>query len=422
MEIKGKPSIVYNRVYQNLFTERGLPMNDFTKEMSNTLLNGGNIKEIFRFHLEKAINELLKTELSAFLQYDKYDRTGFNTGNSRNGVYERTIKSEFGELTLEIPRDRNGDFKNQTLEPYRRHDDTLESTVIHLYRKGMTTSDIADLIEKMYGHHYSRQTVTNLTQVMEDHVKAFHERPLSKRYTVIYLDATHLPIRRDTVEREAVYLAVGITPEGYKELLAYDIHPTESAYNWKALLEDLKSRGLQETLLFVTDGLKEIKANIQSVYPKASHQTCWVHIARNVSHKVRTKDRTFVLDDLKRVYRAKTKDEAAQALEDFAGVWKKTYPAMVKQLLSNESLFAFYDFPEVIRPSLYTTNLIEAFNKQLKRFTKRKEQFPNVESLERFLVSYAMDYNERFKNRIHKGFNKVQYEIEQRFNELYPND
>jgi transposase-like protein len=194
-------------------------MNDFTKEMTKTLLNGGNIKEIFRFHLEKAINELLKTELSGFLKYDKYDRAGFNNGNSRNGSYERTIKSEFGELAVEIPCDRNGDFKNQTLEPYRRHNDTLESNVIHLYRKGMTTSDIADLIEKMYGHHYSRQTVSNLTQVMESHVKAFHERPLNKRYTVIYLDATHLPVRRNTVEREAIYLAVGITPEGYKNFL-----------------------------------------------------------------------------------------------------------------------------------------------------------------------------------------------------------
>jgi transposase-like protein len=421
MEIKGKPSIVYNRVYDNLFTERGLPMNDFTKEMTKTLLNGGNIKEIFRFHLEKAINELLKTELSGFLQYDKYDRAGFNTGNSRNGTYERTIKSEFGELTVEIPRDRNGDFKNQTLEPYRRHDDTLESTVIHLYRKGMTTGDIADLIEKMYGHHYSRQTVSNLTQVMESHVKAFHERPLNKRYAVIYLDATHLPVRRDTVEREAIYLAVGITPEGYKELLTYEIHPTESAYNWKELLETLKARGLEETLLFVTDGLKEIKTNIESVYPKAAHQTCWVHIARNVSHKVRTKDRMVVLEDLKRVYRSKTKEDAIQALENFSSTWKKTYPTMVKHLNANESLFSFYDFPEVIRPSLYTTNLIEAFNKQLKRYTKRKEQFPNVESLERFLVTYATDYNERFKGRIHKGFGKVQYEIDQHFNALYKN-
>lgn len=135
-------------------------------------------------------------------------------------------------MTLNIPCDRNSEFKNQTLEPYQRHDDTLESTVIHLYRKGMTTSDIGDLI-KMYGHHYSRKTVSNLIQVMEFHVKAYHERPLNKRYTVVYLDATDLPIRRDTVERDPIYLVVGITIEGYKELLAYNIHLTESAYNWK---------------------------------------------------------------------------------------------------------------------------------------------------------------------------------------------
>lgn len=412
---------MYNRVWTKLPQERGFLMDNFTKEMTKTLINGGNIKEIFRFHLEKVINELLKTELSAFLDYDKYDRAGFNTGNSRNGSYNRTIKSEFGELSLNIPRDRNGEFTNQTLEPYRRHDDTLESTVIHLYRKGMTTSDIADLIEKMYGHHYSKQTVSNLTQVMESHVKAFHERPLHKRYTVIYLDATHLPLKRDTVEREAIYLAVGITPEGYKELLTYEIHPTESAYNWKGLLKNLKARGVHQTLLFVTDGLKEIKSTIESIYPKARHQTCWVHIARNVSHKVRTKDRSTVLDTLKNVYRASSKDKAKLALEDFVTMWKKQYPTMVKHLLANESLFSFYDFPKVIRPSLYTTNLIEGFNKQLKRFTKRKEQFPNIASLERFLVSYAMDYNSKFKHRIHKGFGKAQYEINLLFNKTYSN-
>lgn len=383
------------------------------------VLNGGNIKEIFRTHLEQAVNDLLKTELSGFLQYDKYDRAGFNTGNSRNGTYARTIKSEFGELSIEIPRDRNGDFKNQTLEPYRRHDDTLESTVIHLYQKGMTTQDIADILEKMYGHHYNKQTVSNMTRVFDDHIKAFHERKLNKRYAVIYLDATHLPVRRDTVEREAVYLAVGITPEGYKELLTYEILPTESAYNWRELLENLKARGVDQTLLFVTDGLKEIKSNIEAVYPKAAHQTCWVHIARNVSHKVRMKDRARVLDDLKCVYRADTKTEAVQALEDFVSTWKKTYPIMIKNLLENKSLFSFYDFPKTIRPSLYTTNLIEGFNKQLKRYTKRKEQFSTVDSLERFLVAYASEYNERFKGRIHKGFNKVQYEIEERFKEIY---
>lgn len=138
-----------------------------------------------------------------------------------------------------------------------------------------------------------------------------------------------------------------------------------------------------------------------------------------MSHKVRTKDRMVVLDDLKRVYRSKIKADVKQALEEFSSNRKKTYPTMGRHIRSKESLFSFNHFPEVIRPSLYTANLIEAFNKQLKRFTKRKEQFPNVNSLERFLVTYAMDYNERFKNRIHKGFNKAQYEIEQLFNEMH---
>ena len=130
----------------------------------------------------------------------------------------------------------------------------------------MTTEDIASIIEKMYGHHYSAGTVSNMTKVLEEHIEAFHNRPLNNRYAVIYLDATHLPVRRETVQKEAVYIAIGTTPEGHKEILAYDIHPTESAYNWKELLKRLKERGAKETLLFVTDGLKEIRENILEVY------------------------------------------------------------------------------------------------------------------------------------------------------------
>ncbi|MGF2198672.1 transposase, partial [Enterococcus casseliflavus] len=135
-------------------------MNDFTTEILKTLANKGDLNELFRVHLEKAVNTLLKTELTAFIDYEKYDRIGFNTGNSRNGSYDRTVKTEYGELHLQIPRDRNGEFKQQTVPAYRRTNDTLEETVIHLFRKGITMSEIADLIEKMYGHHYTPQTMS----------------------------------------------------------------------------------------------------------------------------------------------------------------------------------------------------------------------------------------------------------------------
>lgn len=174
-------------------------MNDFTTELLKTLLEGKDITEIFRYHVECAVNQLLQYELREFLDYDKYDRKGFNSGNSRNGYYERTLKTEYGDLSLKIPRDRNGEFENQTLTPYKRQNDTVESMIIHLYSNGMTTEEISRIIEKMYGHHYTKQTVSNITAAVVGDIQAFNHRKLSNRYAVIYLDATHLPVRRDTV-------------------------------------------------------------------------------------------------------------------------------------------------------------------------------------------------------------------------------
>ncbi|PQB69215.1 IS256-like element ISEfm2 family transposase, partial [Enterococcus faecium] len=185
-------------------------MNDFTTEILKTLANKGDLNELFRVHLEKAVNTLLKTELTAFLDYEKYDRIGFNTGNSRNGSYDRAVKTEYGELHLQIPRDRNGEFKQQTVPAYRRTNDTLEETVIHLFRKGITMSEIADLIEKMYGHHYTPQTMSNMTKVLTEEVNAFKVRTLNDKYVAIFMDATYIPLKRQTVSKEAIYIAIGI--------------------------------------------------------------------------------------------------------------------------------------------------------------------------------------------------------------------
>ncbi|MTT33361.1 IS256 family transposase, partial [Terrilactibacillus sp. BCM23-1] len=174
-------------------------MNQFTTEIVDALVKKQDITEVFRSHLEKAINSLLVTELTSFLDYEKYDRIGFNSGNSRNGSYSRTLHTEYGDLNIQIPRDRNGEFKQQTIAPYKRSNDTLESTVIHLFQKGITMSEIANLIEKMYGHHYTPQTISNMTKAVSETVEAFNNRQLHNRYVCVYLDATYIAIRRDTV-------------------------------------------------------------------------------------------------------------------------------------------------------------------------------------------------------------------------------
>ncbi len=389
-------------------------MNDFTTEIMETLINKGDLDELFRCHLELAVNSLLQAELTAFLDYEKYDRTGFNSGNSRNGNYSRSFRTEYGELNLVIPRDRNGKFSQQTLPAYKRTNDSLETTIIQLFQKGITMSEISELIEKMYGHHYTPQTISNMTKIVSEDIIAFKERSLESRYSVIFMDATHIPLKRQTVSKEAVYIVIGIRLDGTKEVLGFSLAPTESAYVWKEILQDLKDRGLKEVLLVVTDGLSGINDSIHSVYPNAQFQQCCVHISRNIAHKVRVSDRQEICSDFKLVYQASSKEEANNQIRFMIDKWKKQYPRVVK-LLMNPAILTFYNFPPSIRRTIYSTNLIEGFNKQLKKYTKRKEQFPNEESLERFLVSQFNNYNQKFLCRVHKGFKEIHDTLESMF-------
>ena len=389
-------------------------MPNFTTEIMETLINKGDLDELFRCHLELAVNSLLQAELTAFLDYEKYDRAGFNSGNSRNGNYSRSFRTEYGELNLVIPRDRNGKFSQQTLPAYKRTNDSLENTIIQLFQKGITMSEISELIEKMYGHHYTPQTISNMTKIVSEDIIAFKERSLESRYSVIFMDATHIPLKRQTVSKEAVYIVIGIRLDGTKELLGFSLAPTESAYVWKEILQDLKDRGLKEVLLVVTDGLSGINDSIHSVYPNAQFQQCCVHISRNIAHKVRVSDRQEICSDFKLVYQASSKEEANNQIRFMIDKWKKQYPRVVK-LLMNPAILTFYNFPPSIRRTIYSTNLIEGFNKQLKKYTKRKEQFPNEESLERFLVSQFNNYNQKFLCRVHKGFKEIHDTLESMF-------
>ena len=389
-------------------------MNDFTTEIMETLINKGDLDELFRCHLELAVNSLLQAELTAFLDYEKYDRAGFNSGNSRNGNYSRSFRTEYGELNLVIPRDRNGKFSRQTLPAYKRTNDSLETTIIQLFQKGITMSEISELIEKMYGHHYTPQTISNMTKIVSEDIIAFKERSLESRYSVIFMDATHIPLKRQTVSKEAVYIVIGIRLDGTKEVLGFSLAPTESAYVWKEILQDLKDRGLKEVLLVVTDGLSGINDSIHSVYPNAQFQQCCVHISRNIAHKVRVSDRQEICSDFKLVYQASSKEEANNQIRFMIDKWKKQYPRVVK-LLMNPAILTFYNFSPSIRRTIYSINLIEGFNKQLKKYTKRKEQFPNEESLERFLVSQFNNYNQKFLCRVHKGFKEIHDTLESMF-------
>ena len=361
-------------------------MNDFTKDMANALFNQDKINDLFRQKLQQAVNDLLESELTAFLGYNPYERDGWNTGNSRNGAYYRKVDTQFGQIEIKVPRDRNGEFHQHTMPDYKRHTDVLEQTVIKLYSKGVTTREIADLIEKMYGGYYSPAMVSNISKEMIPKVEAYHQRHLSDKFFCVYLDATYIPLKRVTYEREAVYIAIGIKPNGHKEVIDYCIAPTENIEIWSEMLKGFKSRGLEQVELFLSDGVVGMKEAICQSYPKAHFQRCLVHVMRNISAKMRVDDRQKALDEFKQIHTQLNKEMAVQVLHEFYQNWEKAYKNVVRDLRQVEpDLLTFYNYPPAIRASIYSTNMIESFNNRLKRKTKPKTEFPTEQSLDTFI-------------------------------------
>ena len=393
-------------------------MSDLNTELMSALLKNESIEEVFRSHLEDAMNSLLKIELTEFLGYEKSSTLGYNTGNSRNGFYERDLDTSYGKLHIKVPRDRNGQFDQKLIPSYTRRTDELETTIITLYKKGITTREISDLIEKLYGHHYSPATMSNISKAVASQVEAFHKRQLSERYVAIFMDATYLNVRRDSVAKEPLHVLLGITPDGTREVLDYALYPTESAANYEEMMESLKSRGVKQVLLFASDGLAGMRDAVKRQFPEAEHQQCWVHLSRTVTRYIRNKDRKDVLNDLKSVYRSNSEDEARKALSEFLTKYGKCYPKLAGIFeRAEESLYQFYKFPDVIRKSIYTTNIIERSNKGLKHKSKVKEQFPNEESLERFVCCYYSELNRSYAERMQRGFCQASAEILQMFEE-----
>ena len=255
--------------------------------------------DLFRNELETMLNTILLTELTEFLSYDKYDVSGYNTGNSRNSYYERSLHTIFDNITIKIPRDRLGQFQNNLLIPYNRNFGNLEEMIIQLYQKGITTREIADIIEKMYGCYYSPQTISNMTKVVAEEVDTFHNRPLPSQFTVVYLDATFITVKRGTAQKEALHVLIGITPSGEKHVIDYGIYPNESTLAYKELLDHAKQRGLEDILLFVGDGFQGLQQACQKIYPRARFQRCWVHITRMVRMLIRKHDIAPILAQLK---------------------------------------------------------------------------------------------------------------------------
>jgi putative transposase len=328
---------------------------------------------------KQGVEALLKAEIKEHLGYPKYDPTGKNSGNSRNGFSRKTLKTNLGEVPLDVPRDRNSTFDPVVVPKHERMSAKIEHAIITMYTRGMTTRDIEATIKDIYGVAVSGGSISNITSAILEDIKEWQQRPLDHVYYVVWMDGIVVKVRQNgKVQGKTIYLMIGLKQNGRKEVLGMWISETESASFWLNVLTDIKARGVKDILIASTDNLTGIRQAIKSAFPQAITQLCVVHQIHNSTRYVVWKDRKQFLADLKSVYGAINREMAYDALEEFARKWGSKYGYAIKSWQNNwDELTAYFDYPEEIRRIIYTTNAIESLNSTIRKYTKAKTVFPD---------------------------------------------
>jgi putative transposase len=363
----------------------------FRPELLDELLKGyenpedllgetGILKQLTAALVERCLNAEMKTHLDEQRSQPSSERT--NSSNRRNGHSKKTIKGEFGEAEIEVPRDRNSQFEPIIVKKGQTRFNGFDDKILSLYARGMSTRDIQAQLQELYGVEVSAGLISNVTDAVEDERKLWQNRSLDPVYPIVYFDAIVVKVRQDgRVLNKAIHLALGVNLSGTKELLGMWITQNESAKFWLSILTELQNRGLKDIFIACVDGLTGFADAIEAVFPKTQVQLCIVHMVRNSLSYVSYKDRKAVAADLRLVYTASTETEAEQQLVRFADKWDKQYPTISKSWLNHwQHIIPFFAFPPEIRKAIYTTNAIESLNMTLRKVIKNHRAFPTDES------------------------------------------
>lgn len=368
------------------------------KKPEEILGEGGVLKDLTKRLVERA----LEGEMTHHLGYEPHAPEGKNTGNSRNGKNSKTVVGESGEMEITVPRDRTGAFEPQLVKKRQRRLPGFDDKVIALYARGMTTREIQGYLEELYGVEVSPQLISAVTDSVMDDVASWQSRPLDPVYPIVYLDAIHLKMRHEgRVQNQAVYLALGITLEGRKELLGLWIGESEGAKFWLGVMTELKNRGVQDILIACVDGLKGFPDAIETVFPKTQVQLCIIHMVRHSLRYVSWKERKAVAADLRTIYTAPTAEAAEQALETFETKWAVRFPSIAKSWRANwVNLIPFFSYPPEIRKVIYTTNAIESMQSSLRKMTRQRGAFPNAESVRKVIYLALQRISKNWKRPV----------------------
>lgn len=348
------------------------------------------------------LQQMLEAELDNHLGYTKHDYQNKNTTNSRNGKGRKTMKSNLGYFDLDVPRDREGSFEPEIVKKHQTDVSHLESSIIGMYAKGMTTRDIATQVNEIYGMEISPTLVSNVTDKVIPMVREWQSRPLETVYPIVFMDAIHFKVRKDNVVvSKAAYAAIGVNLEGKKDVLGIWIGSAESSKYWLLVLNELKNRGVRDILIASVDGLTGFSEAIRAVYPNTEIQRCIIHQIRNSSKYLSYKDLKAFNADLKLVYTATTEEIALAELDRLEQKWGDKYLIAIKSWRNNwNELATFFKYPPEIRKIIYTTNAMESYNRQLRKVTKTKSIFPNDESLMKILYLATIDISKKWTQSI----------------------
>ena len=342
---------------------------------------------LFKQLKARLLERVLEAEMTDHLGYEKHDPVGRELPNARNGVSRKTLKTDGGELEIQVPRDRDATFDPKLVRKRQTRFTGFDDKILALYARGMTVRDIQGHLEEMYGVEVSPDLISKATSAVMEDVIAWQNRPLDPVYPIVYLDALVVKVRdQGVVRNKSVYLALGVSVHGTKEVLGLWIEQTEGAKFWLKVVNELKNRGVQDILVACCDGLKGFPDAIESAFPQATVQTCIVHMIRNSLRFVSWKDRKAVAKDLKPVYGAANREEAEAALGAFEDKWGRRYSMITSSWRNNwERVVPFLEFPAEIRRVIYTTNAIEALNSSLRKLLQYRGHFPNDEAVTKIL-------------------------------------
>jgi transposase-like protein len=362
-------------------------LKEFEKEFKNCnnlndlLGKDGAIQNL----LKNTVEQMLEEERTAHLGYEKHVKN--DTENARNGSSKKTLRSDFGEIEIQIPRDRNGEFEPTIIKKHEKDIGVLDEKIISMYARGMSVRDIQSHIEEIYGVDVSPSFISNVTDKIHSLVKEWQNRPLEKVYTIVYLDAIHFKVRDNgKVKNKACYTVLGVKVSGHKDLLGMWIGEREGANFWLSVLNDLRNRGVEDILIVSIDGLKGFPEAIARTFPDAEIQLCIIHQIRNSLKYVGSKYQKEFMKDLKLIYQSPTLDGAKYELENLEKKWGEKYPLVTNSWKNKwENLSTYFEYPEEIRRLIYTTNIVEGLHRQFRKVTKTKSIFPHDDALVKVL-------------------------------------